>query len=301
MDAPNDNDNERTEMATRRERLEARRKRREEWASSRQRHAKSLERQNEPLIRDWAFVTQPGHIPERARVIRREERAWEDRKMAAHHEMKAAGLADQLDRSIFSDDADAVQQLEARIANLEAERDRIKQYNASCRKGFPDESLLDEAQRRNLESVRRHSPYQLGKNGAMPAYVLSNLGGNIKRNRDRLKDLQRRAEQQQRIEAAGGVLVCIEAQSAQVTFAEKPDWEIRKALKTAGFFWSGGSWCGQRESLPPIDEITNAPHQYVLRCGSCIGVVRLTDDIDAFERALADPEWCERCARERPE
>jgi hypothetical protein len=41
--------------------------------------------------------------------------------------------------------------------------------------------------------VQRVCPYQLGKNGAMPAYALSNLSGNIKRNRDRLEQLRRQA------------------------------------------------------------------------------------------------------------
>jgi hypothetical protein len=70
-----------------------------------------------------------------------------------------------------------------------ASAERIKAFNTSARKGAPDESLLDERQRLMLESVRRHTPYALGKGGAFPAYALSNLSGNIKRYRDRLAAL----------------------------------------------------------------------------------------------------------------
>ena len=51
----------------------------------------------------------PGRIPARERMNRREEKAHEHREMAAHHQGKAAGLRDQLDRTIFSDDEDAIE------------------------------------------------------------------------------------------------------------------------------------------------------------------------------------------------
>ena len=79
--------------------------------------------------------------------------------------------------------------LRERIASLEAERDRIKAYNASCRRSQPDPSLLDDQQRADLESVKRVASYQLGKGGSFPSYALSNLSGNLARNRQRLARL----------------------------------------------------------------------------------------------------------------
>lgn len=53
----------------------------------------------DPYRDDIAFNTQPGHIPERARVIRAQERGFEHSNMADHHESKADGIQRQLDFS----------------------------------------------------------------------------------------------------------------------------------------------------------------------------------------------------------
>jgi len=103
---------------------------------------------------------------------------------------RADGIEAAAEHAIYSDDPDAVDRLRERIACLEAERDRVKAYNVSCRRGARDVGLLDQRQRADLETVGRVAPYQLGKGGAMPTYVLSNLGGNIGRQRKRLAELE---------------------------------------------------------------------------------------------------------------
>jgi hypothetical protein len=108
---------------------------------------------------------------------------------------RAAGIEAQLAGAIYSDDENAVEALQARIAGLEAERDRIKAYNATCRKGSPDPSILDTKQKRDLASVMRHSSYQC-KGGAFPSYGLTNLSANINRNRKRLEQLQAAAQKE---------------------------------------------------------------------------------------------------------
>jgi Domain of unknown function (DUF3560) len=178
---------------TYRERRERRAERLEGWAEKRQVGAAAVFKENERYHGDVAFNTQPGHIPFRARVIARTERAFESVRKAEGMASRADTIRDQLDSSIYSDDPDAIPRLRERIAGLEAERDRIKAYNASCRRGQRDTKLLDERQRENLASVAMHSAYQLGKNGSMPAYVLQNLGGNITRQRQRLAQLEARA------------------------------------------------------------------------------------------------------------
>lgn len=120
-------------------------------------------------------------------------RAFEDLNKADSMRSRAEGIRSQADRAIYSDDDDAIARLRERIETLEAERDRIKAFNASCRKGAPDVTLLDDKQRGDLATVTRVCPYQLGKGGAFPSYGLSNLSGNIGKQRARLAQLERQA------------------------------------------------------------------------------------------------------------
>lgn len=117
-------------------------------------------------------------------------RGIENQSKAQSMEARATGIETQLGLSIYSDDTDAIQKLQERVTELEAERDRIKAYNATCRKGARDVSLLTEAEKADLVSIAKYSPYQMGKGGAFPGYKLTNLNGNINRNRKRLDALQ---------------------------------------------------------------------------------------------------------------
>ncbi len=177
---------------TYRERREARAERLRGWATKRQTEATAtISTISERYHDDHAFNTQPGHIPERARVIAREERAFESLAKASRMDGRAAGIESQLAHAIYSDDPDAISALRERIASLEAERDRIKAYNTSCRKGTRDLSILTERERESLATVARVAAYSLGKQGEMPAYHLTNLSGNIGRQRARLAQLER--------------------------------------------------------------------------------------------------------------
>ena len=162
-----------------------------EWADTRAVSAQAVFEANKPFTTDHAFNTQPGHIPLRARIIAREHRAHESLAKASNMESRADSIEAAADRAIYSDDPDAIEQLEKRIIGLEAERERIKAYNISCRKGARDVSLLDEKQQADLVTIARVASYQLGKNGEFPAYSLSNLSGNIAQQRKRLDTLKR--------------------------------------------------------------------------------------------------------------
>ena len=188
-------------MSTYRERREAKAQRLAEWAAKREAKAEQALNQARGMA-DAIPFGQPillGHHSQgrdqryRARIGSTYDRAFEHANKAEDMARRAAGIESQLAGSIYSDDPDAIEALQARIAGLEAERDRIKAYNVSCRKGAPDESLLTDKDRADLETVKRYAPYQLGKGGAFPAYKLSNLNGNITRNRQRLEQLSRAA------------------------------------------------------------------------------------------------------------
>jgi hypothetical protein len=125
----------------------------------------------------------------RARIAGAMDRGVEHARTADRMNATAANIEQAAARAIYSDDPDAIDQLRDRLATLEAERARVKAYNATCRKGAPDATLLDEAQREALAGVLRVAAWQC-KGGAFPAYHLSNLSGNIKRQRDRLSVLE---------------------------------------------------------------------------------------------------------------
>jgi hypothetical protein len=173
---------------TYRERRIARAERLRGWAEKREEKAEALTAQDEHYRGDHAFNTQPGHIPERARVIARSKRAFEHGKKARYMAGRAASIEAAAERAIYSDDPDACEQLEARIAELEAERARVKRYNASARKGEPDGSLLSDREREVLMSMGRAG--QVREALTFPPYHLANLGGNINRQKKRLQQLR---------------------------------------------------------------------------------------------------------------
>ena len=163
---------------TYRERREARAERLRGWAEKRQTDASATLRAiTKQYGGDTAFNTQPGHIPERARVISREDKAFASLRKADGMESRAAGIEDQLASAIYSDDPDAIPALEARIAKLEAQREQIKAENAAYRKEHGAE-------------LKGLGVYEREQKMPHAGWELSNLSGNIARNRQRLARMQ---------------------------------------------------------------------------------------------------------------
>jgi hypothetical protein len=163
------------------------------WADKRTTTATAtLARDREGMGSDWAFITQPGRIPERTRMNARADRSYASLQKADQMRARAAGIEKAAGRAIYSDDANAIGALRTRIAGLEAERGRIVAYNKAVRKAgkvTPEAlALLDDKQREDLKVLARVG--QLRADGAFPAYATSNLSGNISRNRDRLAELE---------------------------------------------------------------------------------------------------------------
>ena len=182
---------------TYRERRERRAERLRDWADKREHDAAAVHRSHERFRGDVAFNTQPGHIPLRARVIAQTERALESEAKARDMSQRADEIERQAEGSIYSDDADAPERLRERIAALEAERERVKRYNASARKAGGDRhtaagdlSLLDVSQRENVQHAARIG--WLSRTGGLD---LTNLTANIARNRKRLAEIERERTQ----------------------------------------------------------------------------------------------------------
>lgn len=246
---------------TRRERLERRLEKREAWAASRTAKAEAAWTRAHNAVAGIPFG-QPilvGHYSERRHrgALERSDNAMraacESQDMAAHHASKAGGLAHALEHAIFSDDADAPERIAERIAALETLRDRMKVANAAIRK---HKVAGADAQRTALvalgftdaQAAKLLLPDLCGRIG-FPSYALTNNSGNIRRLRERVTEIARRATRTADAEAAGGVVI-VGAEYVNVTFAEKPDRAILEALKSAGFAWCGGTWGGYRGRIP---------------------------------------------------
>jgi uncharacterized protein DUF3560 len=190
---------------TYRERRLARAERLRGWAEKREQVATAQLNSNPEMRQDHAFNTQPGHIPERARIIARDDRAFESLKKAQSMETRAAGIEAQVEKAIYSDDQDAPERLKEKIAALEAQRDHAKAVNKAIRAtkrtmpGAPGHAILvalgnsgviDHREAMALDRSFVLQPYHgLG----YPAYHITNLGANIRRQKERLAEIERAA------------------------------------------------------------------------------------------------------------
>lgn len=172
-------------MTTRERRL-ARAARREEWAAGRAAKAEAaaadVERRSsgiplgQPIL--MGHHSQARAQSDHARIARGMDRTVEHARMADHHTQKARGIRAQVDAAIYDDDPDAIERLTAKLAGLEAERDRCKAENAEFRK----------AHRAELSAM---TPYE--RRLAMPHGSFTNLSATINRTRKRLEHLRRLA------------------------------------------------------------------------------------------------------------
>ena len=193
-----------------RERRAARADRLRGWSEGRTKKAETASKAAHDAL-DQIPLGQPilvGHHSEgrHRRVIDRAEgnlaKAHESWQMASQHASKAAEIDRQAGNAIYSDDPDAIEALQERIAGLEAERERCKYINKVIRKGPGWEARIDppltDKEKRDLESIAKYSPAYAAEHlgsgvrkpfKGYPGYHTSNLSGNIKRNRDRLARL----------------------------------------------------------------------------------------------------------------
>lgn len=183
---------------TYRERREAKVERLHEWADKREAKSEAAYSSAHAIIGNIP-AGQPilvGHHSERrhrsdlARHDSYMTQSIEHSEKAEQMRSRAANIQSALDHAIYSDDPDAIERLKDKLSGLEADRDGIKDYNASCRKGNPDASLLTDEWQKKLSSYTTTG--YTADNGALPGFVLSNLNGNINRTRKRLTRLGRR-------------------------------------------------------------------------------------------------------------
>lgn len=253
---------------TRRDRLEAKMTRRREWAEKANARSEAAA-QKASAIAERIPLGQPilvGHHSERharrdaERIRSGLERAHEEHQKAQHHRQRADGLERALDRSVFSDDVDAVAQLEARIAERASELERRKAINKAFKTAEGADKAAKFAALVANGTVDAREAVEIADTFAIcpwvdrpfPPYSISNLRANITRDQKRLEEVQAR---QQRTEAAesspdGMQVVDLGNGYSRITFAEKPAREMLDALRAAGYRWGQGSWIGPSAELP---------------------------------------------------
>lgn len=148
---------------------------------------------------------------------------------------------------ISSDDPQAVEKLEAKLAALEKHQEMMKAANAAIRMKDPakGDAKLAELGYTPEDIAKLRAPDFCGRIG-YPAYELQNNNANIRRIRGRIEELKKRTENTpEGWEFDGGrVVVNTTENRLQIIFDGKPDADIRTELKGEGFRWapSQGTW-----------------------------------------------------------
>lgn len=189
------------------------------------------------------LIAGPANFPVRKKE---KQNAARDRNMGEYSEI--AGLLDKV-RSvgrggISADEPQAVEKLEKKLAELEAEQESMKSINAYFRKhktleGCPD---LSPEQMQTLQASMardwRKTPVPY------PSYWLSNNNANIHRVRQRIDDLKNRSEYAGWTFPGGEAKINEAENRLQLFFDEKPTEDQRRELKAGGFKWapSQGAW-----------------------------------------------------------
>lgn len=148
---------------------------------------------------------------------------------------------------ISSDDPQAVEKQEAKLAALEKHQEMMKAANAAIRMKDPakGDAKLAELGYTPEDITKLREPDFCGRIG-YPAYALQNNNANIRRIRGRIAELKKRTESTpEGWEFDGGrVVVNTTENRLQVIFDGKPDADVRTELKGEGFRWapSQGAW-----------------------------------------------------------
>lgn len=156
---------------------------------------------------------------------------------------------------IKAGDADALEQLRAKLAKLERDQDYMKKANAYYRKyktlkGYG--SLTDEKAAELDRAIESDSLYNM----PFASYTLTNNNAKIKNTKARIAQLERlkneaeTAAEQQKDEYSTDLFKVVEnaeIMRLQLIFDGKPDAETRTVLKKNGFRWSPSNEAWQRQ------------------------------------------------------
>lgn len=198
------------------------------------------------------------HRADAARIDNNMRKGVEASDKASYYADKAASVGT---GGISSDDPEAIDKLQEKLAGMEADQERMKAANKIVRaKKMSDEekiAALGELKIPAPAAKRLLDPSQFGGAG-FPSYSLSNNNANIRRVRERIAQLENREKVREALEEEKGEAVLeeqhgditfrqnVELNRVQLVFPGKPDKATRDLLKHWGFRWSRYEQAWQR-------------------------------------------------------
>ena len=192
-----------------------------------------------------------GHRADLKRIDNNMRKSIEHHNKAHHYEQRAQTI--EHDRTIYSDDPQAIQKLKQRLSDLEEHQAWMKTINKLCRsKKFTDEQIAErlEDEYGCIASVAHgllNPQYSYQKRG-FQTWRLSNNGANIRRIKERIEQLVKAETEETSEKMVGEVRLIdsVEHNRLQIFFPDKPSAEVRTQLKQQGFRWSRRQGCWQR-------------------------------------------------------
>lgn len=149
---------------------------------------------------------------------------------------------------ISTDDPNALDKLRAKVAALQKHQELMKAANMAVRmkdtaKG---DAKLSELGYSQDEIKQLREPDYCGRVG-YPAYELSSNNANIRRLQKRVEELEKRQSEpapEGWTFEGGEVVINTELKRLQIVLEDRPDDDMRRALKSHGFRWapSQGAW-----------------------------------------------------------
>lgn len=152
---------------------------------------------------------------------------------------------------IQTSDPDAKAKITAKIAELEALQDRMKQANIHARKG--DSGALADM---GFDSVQIHNlitPKYAYEKPGFQSWELTNNSQNIARYRKRLADIDTLTsvvEEETRYSEGVTLYINRGLERVQILFSGKPADEVRRVLKNHAFKWAPSQQAWQRQLTP---------------------------------------------------
>lgn len=193
------------------------------------------------------------HSEKRDRAFRNKiannfDKGFEALDKAKYYEHKAQAAEN--NTAISSDDPEAIKLLKEKLEKLVNNQEFMKTVNkiVNSKKKTNEEKIQEIIELGVSEQTAKKAlePDFCGRIG-FPAYALQNNNANIKRVKERITELEKKATQTTTEEEINGIKIVdnVEDNRVQIFFPNIPSEETRNTLKHSGFRWSRYNGCWQ--------------------------------------------------------